>query len=291
MSKWSNSFNDLETNSFEAASDFIENIRNKFVTGDWDKANEVLNKSNDQDDIYGDFEDLEVAGNPIMDEELQEDDSTASSKSDSGNDEIDMKLREENLRNKAEKKKNFDENYDESKESSSKVKYDIDNEEELALDAIKKKYEEQRERNKNEFGEDGEQIRFQYEGFRQGIYVRIVLKKVPYEFSEGFQSEIPVILGGLLPHEEAVGFVTARVKRHRWHKRILKSNDPLIFSIGWRRFQTLPVYTIEDPNERQRYLKYTPEHMHCHCTFYGPIVPPNTSLLAYQKTNRLKIKL
>jgi ribosome biogenesis protein BMS1 len=26
--------------------------------------------------------------------------------------------------------------------------------------------------------------------------------------------------------------------------------------------------------------------MHCHCTFYGPIVPPNTGLLAFQKTSR-----
>jgi len=80
-------------------------------------------------------------------------------------------------------------------------------------------------------------------GYRQGLYVRILLKRVPQEFTANFRAQIPVVLGGLLPHELAMGFISARVKRHRWHRRILKSNDPLIFSIGWRRFQVhgLPV--------------------------------------------------
>ena len=40
-------------------------------------------------------------------------------------------------------------------------------------------------------------------------------------------------------------FIQIRMKKHRWHKRILKNSDPLIFSLGWRRFQSLPVYSLE----------------------------------------------
>ena len=113
-------------------------------------------------------------------------------------------------------------------------------------------------------------------GFRPGTYVRIVLNDIPCEFVEHFDPCSPFIVGGLLPAEERLGVTIARVKKHRWHKKILKTNDPLVFSLGWRRFQSLPVFATKDANLRMRHLKYTPEHMHCLMAFYGPTTPPNT---------------
>jgi hypothetical protein len=47
-----------------------------------------------------------------------------------------------------------------------------------------------------------------------------------------------------------------RLKRHRWYRKILKSNDPLVFSLGWRRFQSLPIYSIQDQNNRNRLVSF-----------------------------------
>jgi len=44
----------------------------------------------------------------------------------------------------------------------------------------------------------------------------------------------------------------------------------------------MPVYSISDSRTRNRMLKYTPEHMHCFGTFYGPLIAPNTSFVCFQ---------
>lgn len=82
--------------------------------------------------------------------------------------------------------------------------------------------------------------------------------------------------------EENIGYVNCKVKKHRWYKKILKTGDPLIISLGWRRFQTVPIYAKIEDNFRHRYLKYTPNHVTCSMTFWGPITPQNTGFLALQ---------
>ncbi|KAH8738829.1 BMS1 like GTpase involved in ribosome biogenesis [Cryptosporidium ryanae] len=121
--------------------------------------------------------------------------------------------------------------------------------------------------------------------FKIGKYVRIRVDKIDKEWIKS-QKGI-TILGTLLPGESTFGNINIRIKKHRWYPKILKSDDVLTFSIGWRRFQSLPVYSIEDRNEtRYRMLKYTPEHMHCYCTTYGPIIPCNFGILAIRSSER-----
>lgn len=148
-------------------------------------------------------------------------------------------------------------------------------------DAQKAMMQKQLDINKEEFETLDERQRAAVEGYRAGKYAKIVLEGVPAEFAARFDARLPIIVGGLSATEDRWGFVQVRIKRHRWHKKILKTNDPLIFSLGWRRFQTLPIYSISDSRTRNRMLKYTPEHMHCFATVYAPLIAPNTGFVCF----------
>jgi ribosome biogenesis protein BMS1 len=175
------------------------------------------------------------------------------------------------LHRKQQKKMKFNAEYDADKDGVKDL-----------FDIAKEQAALQTEINTKAFEGVDDITRLQLEGARPGTYVRIELSEVPCEFTLNLNPVFPIILGGLLPGEDKLGYVQLRFKRHRWHPKILKNRDPLIFSIGWRRFQSVPIYSIKDANGRNRMLKYTPEHMHCLATFYGPITPVNTGAIAFQ---------
>ncbi|CAL6078274.1 Ribosome_biogenesis protein BMS1 [Hexamita inflata] len=131
--------------------------------------------------------------------------------------------------------------------------------------------------------------------FAPGQYVKFTFTPI-IEFKQNYDKHSPLILGGLLPQENQRQYITAKVKRHRWFPKILKTRNPLVFCIGWRRFQSLPYYSLKQETKTEmqydsalqtespplKMLKYTPEHMHCQCTFYGYRVPAGSGVICFQ---------
>jgi len=72
--------------------------------------------------------------------------------------------------------------------------------------------------------------------FSKGNYVKITIKKIKYKHFKNFKPELPIILCRINPAEDIFGYLKIKLKKHRWYGNILKTNDPLIFSIGWRRY-------------------------------------------------------
>jgi ribosome biogenesis protein BMS1 len=251
----------------------VEALRRRFATADLLKEKKTNDKGsedeedNEDDEGDGAFEDLETG------EEHKPDDIEAE--------------REKNARRKEELKLRFEEEDREGfNNDKANARKEAGEDEEFGeddwYDAQKAQIQKQLDINKSEFEILDDSQRVNVEGFRAGMYAKIVIEGVASEFVTGFNPQMPIIVGGLSATEDRFGFVQVRIKRHRWHKKILKTNDPLIFSLGWRRFQTMPIYSISDNRIRNRMLKYTPEHMHCFGTFYGPLIPPNTGFSCYQ---------
>jgi ribosome biogenesis protein BMS1 len=263
-------------------------IVNKFVTGKW-KASEdaeqllALDDMSDGDsEVYGDFEDLETGekfeGKNKGENNSEEKEEKENSRKREREEEMNM-TRAELVAKKLKLKAKFDAEYDnpELKDSTR-----VDGDDDAFYEKLKSDADKQAEINKKEFEGLDDDIRNEIEGFRAGLYVRLGFKNMPCEFVENFDPYYPILIGALNMSEENVGLVSCKVKKHRWYRKLLKTADPLIISLGWRRFQTVPIYAKIEDDLKHRYLKYTPNHVTCNMSFYGPITPQNTGFLAVQ---------
>lgn len=74
-----------------------------------------------------------------------------------------------------------------------------------------------------------------------------------------------------------------KIKKHRWYPHVLKTRDPVTFSVGWRKFQSVPIYTMEDDSiqgeHKSRMIKYTPKFGFCYAVFYAPTFAVGTPFL------------
>ncbi|CAB4056268.1 BMS1 [Lepeophtheirus salmonis] len=241
---------------------------------DSEDADELLKLDDmDDDDEYDDFEDLETGEVHKAGEEAKEN-------KDSSNDqprivEDEKELRKKRIERKKELKRKFDLDYDDGE--GGKTHYDD----------LKREVEQQTLLNRKEFDGMDDEVRIQYEGYRPGMYLRCEVENIPCELITNFSPSNPLILGGLLSGEDQIGFVQLRLKKHRWYPKILKNKDPITISLGWRRFQTIPVLSIQDHNMRHRMIKYTPQHLHCDAHIWGPITPQGNGFLAVRTSGEV----
>ncbi|KAH9818468.1 hypothetical protein DFH28DRAFT_114641 [Melampsora americana] len=237
---------------------WLNAVRGLFITGDGAEDEGRVDEKYESEG--GDFEDLET-GEKVEGAEVDQ----SGTKPQEDKDAL--------LAKKEALKRKFDRQYDDSSDEEAQKDFYTEQKEEIAR---------RMEATLQEFADDDPETRIAVEGYRPGAYVRIEISGVPPELVDNFDPHFPFLLGGLLPGEDSQGFVQVRLKKHRWYPKVLKTNDPLILSTGWRRFQTVPIYSLDD-GTRNRMLKYTPEHSHCLATFYGPVSAPNTGLCAFSR--------
>ncbi|KAI3914209.1 hypothetical protein MKW92_013016, partial [Papaver armeniacum] len=136
--------------------------------------------------------------------------------------------------------------------------------------------------NTDEVSDFDELSNMEIECFRAGTYVRFKFHDVPFEMVKNHDPCQLILVGGISLEEAKVGYMQVKLEPHSWHMKLLKSKDPIIVSVCWRRYQTRAIYTLEDCHGRNRVLDYTLEDMPCLATFWGPLAPAGTELAVVQ---------
>lgn len=251
----------------QTLSQLSDSVRDCFVTGRWDKRSDAKHLLEQNDLLYGDFEDVETGRQYIghTDEQTEEETKVA---------EGGKSRRERIMEKKLKRKMEFDAMYDSIADKDGYHK------------SAQESAQKQSEINRNELDtiEDVRE-RIAVHGHPPGSYIRLKLENVPIEFVDNLEPRFPLVLGCLNNGEDVMGAVDVRIRKHRWHKRVIKCQDPVIVSVGWRRFQTIPILFTQDHNMRCRFLKYTPGNMHCRALFWGPMTPQNSGVLMWQETS------
>ncbi|KAI3884202.1 hypothetical protein MKX03_025667 [Papaver bracteatum] len=122
-----------------------------------------------------------------------------------------------------------------------------------------------------------EETHMKKEIIRVGAYLKFRICDVP---SEMVNNRDPILVGGISHAEKTVGRILARFERHSLHMKSLKTNDPIIVSVGLRRYVTIPIYAPEE--DLHEILEFTPEDKPCCATFWGPFATPGTGVVAVQ---------
>lgn len=156
---------------------YLDSIRSKFITG---HEFEIDQEANDEE--VGDFVDLENPDAHSLIPELSKEEL--------------LTKRKEDLKRK------FDAKYDDESENDDNQNIFENAKEDMSV---------RQGRNETEFRNLNHELRASIEGYRPGCYVRIVIEKFPCEFINSFDPSYPIIIGGILSSEAAIGHLQARL--------------------------------------------------------------------------------
>lgn len=227
------------------------------------KSKKLINERKSED-----LQNVVEKGSDIEIEYKSENESEASSTEDESFDDLKLKIKEK-FRKEAENEEDFVEKFNE------KYKEENSSPENFLLQE-KQIYEEKKTRN--------EELKLRDVAY-PGEYIKI-------ELDEAFEADIDfsriIILGSYLISETKQEILQGKIKTNKLFGRQLKTNDPLIFSVGWRRFQSIPVYSSKTSGEN-RMLKYSFKHGFCLINFYGAVVPPGTGFSIYSEKSKFRV--
>ncbi|XP_035677790.1 pre-rRNA-processing protein TSR1 homolog [Branchiostoma floridae] len=116
-----------------------------------------------------------------------------------------------------------------------------------------------------------------------GWYITIHVANVPKTFIESYSPSHPLVVYGLLQHEQKMSVVHFLVKRHSGNTEPIKSKERMIFHVGYRRFAACPVYSQHTLGNKHKFERFLRSEGTSVATVYAPIMFPPASVLMFKE--------
>ncbi|KAK9752782.1 Importin beta binding domain [Popillia japonica] len=124
------------------------------------------------------------------------------------------------------------------------------------------------------------------EGALTGWYITLHLKNVPQaEWNAFVSTNRPMVVFGLLPHENKMSIVNVVLRRTNLLEEPLKSKERLIFQCGYRRYIVHPVFSQHTNGNKHKFERFFQPDSTAVASFFAPIQFPPSPVLCYKEIN------
>jgi pre-rRNA-processing protein TSR1 len=117
-----------------------------------------------------------------------------------------------------------------------------------------------------------------------GVFITVAIRGVPQQVYDVMRSRpsMPIILSGLLPHEQQWSVLHMSVMRDPEYEEPIKSKQRALYQIGFRRVLVCPLYSDLGRGDRTKYVRYFMDGESVRCaTMFGPITHSPAPVMVY----------
>ncbi|XP_060084844.1 pre-rRNA-processing protein TSR1 homolog [Ylistrum balloti] len=120
-------------------------------------------------------------------------------------------------------------------------------------------------------------------GALTGWYITVHIANVPREYMESYKPGTPLVVFGLLQHEQKMSVCNFVIKRCGETQFPIKSKERLIFHAGFRRFSACPIFSQHTNGNKHKFERFLNQDVATMATIYGPIVFPPSPVLVFKE--------
>ncbi|KAI8078242.1 uncharacterized protein B0P05DRAFT_543072 [Gilbertella persicaria] len=125
---------------------------------------------------------------------------------------------------------------------------------------------------------------------KPGKRITLWIRNVPQEAFDAYDKTRPFVVFGLLQYEHKMSLINLQVQRDNAYEEAVKSKDPMILHMGFRRYRTKPIYsqnTNKGTNHVHKFERFMKMGRSYVATVYGPVVFGKMPVMFYKETDNV----